>query len=464
MSGNFKKQSLGLMGFTPEVTQGTPNWSFKATGGSGTTITVNTTAGTGDHDLNINSAANDFFNGLNVYFLSTTSTALLQGQVYTISDFAVAAGTATFTVDTMAASPASGDLFYVFSPLQASNVTIEPKTENLPRDGFERQTLDPPSALKGLTSVSGSFQMELPGLTTTLEGGATATYDRYAQFLEAIGARSAVVGTTVSGAGSTTTVVDVTDASGFSVGDHVMISGQARRITDVDTASTPDNITLNRALSAAPADTTVVYGSERFTPDDSGHESHTLLMLRDDLLVEGRGCVFNVSISGQFGQVVYAQAEFDGELWDLTDSVTIDGQQSSKKSIAFITGEAGFSTTELFLNSFEFNLNNGRTELRDTNLGNRFFVTERAATCGCVFRNTGVVPKETWEANGTQATLLIQVGNSAGSCICVSGNAQIQDPATMTDVERHSYYDVTFGFVDDQTDFDSPNKPEIIRF
>ena len=84
-------EKLGLLAFSPEVTAGTPNWSFTATGGSGTTVTVNTASGN-TQDNAIASAADDFFNGLQVYYLDTTSTGDLQGKVYDISDLAVSGG------------------------------------------------------------------------------------------------------------------------------------------------------------------------------------------------------------------------------------------------------------------------------------------------------------------------------------------------------------------------------------
>jgi hypothetical protein len=91
-------------------------------------------------------------------------------------------------------------------------------------------------------------------------GGATGTAPDWANIVTAGGWSVAGGGgdTTVSGSGSTTTVVDVVDASGISVDEAVVIGGQLRRVTAVDTASTPDNITVTPALSSAPANAATV--------------------------------------------------------------------------------------------------------------------------------------------------------------------------------------------------------------
>ena len=75
-------------------------------------------------------------------------------------------------------------------------------------------------------------------------------------------------GTTVSGGGSTTTVIDVVDASGFTVGGALVISGELRRITAKDTVPTPNTVTITPALSAAPADAVTVSSALSYRPDD----------------------------------------------------------------------------------------------------------------------------------------------------------------------------------------------------
>lgn len=463
MSDAFKRTALGLLAFCPEIVQGVKNTRFNASGGTATTVTAATSGG--QDNAQLAGAAAGFFIGLFLYFLPNTTTAALQGLVVPITAFSEAAGTATFTTTTtMPASPVNGDSFMVFAALPASGASPSFGYENLEREAFERQTLDAPTSVKGLKQCSLSFNLEMSGLEVPLANSATPTPDRISKFLEAVGQRRAVAGTTVSGGSSTTTVVDVTSAASFAVGDLVMIDGEIRRITAVDTVATPDNITVAPALSAAPADTTVVYQSERFTPYDTGHPSLTFLLLRDTQLIQMIGCVVSVGLTGTFGALTQMTVEADGSDWTIEDTVTLDGAQSTKKALPFVIGDVFFGADDLCVNNFAFELGHGRQALRDTCAGQRQYVTSRDASLQVVWRNTVKTPKDTWEAQGTASRLLLAVGNTAGAAFAITGVGQIQDPAAMADVEGHQYWDASFAFRDDQTDYLTALKPEIARF
>jgi hypothetical protein len=159
------------------------------------------------------------------------------------------------------------------------------------------------------------------------------------------------------------------------------------------------------------------------------------------------------------------EAEWDAAGFTFTDGNTIDGSQLSKCSIVFkTTGNMYYGSTELGVNSFEFDLGHGRQELRDTSAGQHFDIRTRAATAGLVFRDIALTPKETWEISGTQDNLLVGFGNTAGDAGAVVGNAQIQAlPHTNNNDTR--YWDSTYQFVDDQTTSSAtPLKPLVIRF
>lgn len=473
MSDAFKPTKIGLFGICPEVVQGTPNWDFTADGGanSGTAITIDTTSGA-THNNNLAAMVDDFLNRVFVYFRSNTTTSALQGQIYEVTDSARSGGVVTLTTGTMAATPDAAETFILFAPLPASDVSASVGYENLPRIEFERQTLDMPTSNKGLQVQSGSFNFELPGLEQENGNGDTPRIDRWGQLLSAAGTRSSQAGTLViaelgaSPANSTTTV-NVTAGELPPVGTWVMINGEVSRVTaiaDVTNPTNSDYMTISPPLSAAPSASDEVFIGEAITPDDTGHQSHTVLMARDTQFLEIRGCVFSFGASGTYGQNLEASAEFDGEAWDLQDSFTIDGQQSTKKAIPFTAGRAYFGTTALGLSSFEFSLGHGRQPLRDTAAGQRQFVTSRDGTMSVNFRNQNATPKETWEANGTHDWLVVQVGNAAGGTVVFAGKAQIQDPAEMADVEGHQYWDASFAFRDDQTDYATATKPVIVRF
>lgn len=460
-------ESIGQIAFCPEIVQGTPNYSFTADGGGNTTtaVTIDTTSGVTQND-NIAAIIAEFFQGLQVYFLPTTATAALQGKAYNISaQTAPAANIVTLTVDTMPSAPAASDVFYVIGALPAEKVVPDTSTDNLPRD-FHRLTLDPPSSVKGLSRASGSLSLECPGLNTTLGSGVSPVKDRISVFLETFyGSRSAIPGTAVSGSGSTTTVVDVVDASNYAVNDVVVIDGQARRVTAIDTASTPDNITLHRALSSAPADATVVYSTERFEPADTGHGTGTLLFLTDDRLIVIYGCIGSVKFTAPYGDFVKMMFDFNGE-WSPSqtqDGASLGGYQMNKDPIPFInTANCDFGGTSLAVNALEFDTGSASTDIKDTDAGVRYFIRERKATCKTVFRYQNKTPKTTWENSGTKARLLACAGSGAGDMIGFEGWAQIGDPISATEVNQTGYWDANFNFFDDQ-DANDATKPRIIR-
>lgn len=464
MSDAFKPTKIGLFGVCPEIAQGTPNWDLVSDGGSNSTtaITVDTTSGSQHNNALAAMVAGDL-DYLTVYFRPDTTTTALQGKSYNATTTSIAAGVATINTETMDDTPVATDRFVLYAPIKASEVNVSPGYENLARPEFERQTLDMATSNKGLKQVSGSFNWEPCGLEQELGDGDTPRIDRLGQLLRSVGSRRAVAGTTVSGSGSTTTVIDVSDASNMEVGDWVMIGGEAARVTAINVAATPDNITVSPALSSAPADTTEVFMGEVITPADAGHLSHTVLFARDTQLVEANGCVFSFGVSGTFGQNMEGSAEWDGEDWDMQDTYLLDGRQSSKVGIPIVGGRAFFGTTEICVNSFEFTLGHGRQLYRDYCVGQRQFITSRDAQINVTFRNQSAVPKETWEANGTHDWLFVQSGITPGGTFVIAGKAQIQDPISMSDVEGMTGWDASFAFRDDQSE-STAVKPLLIRF
>lgn len=467
----YINERLGTFALVKEITQGERCWSLTASGGSGTTVTVDTTSGN-THDNNLASMADDHYNGAQIRFLSSTSTSALRGKVYNVSDSALSGGTVTLTVNTMAATPSSGDVFYIFWPVKGSNISMGLNVENIERD-FVRNTLDKPSSLAGLKTASVSFEVEIPGLENVASDGVAPTVDVYGGVLSAIGARSTSVGEAVSGSSSTTSAVDVTDASTFSVGQHVLINKQLVRITALDTASTPNNLTVSPALSAAPAASDLVYTGETWTPDDQGHQSFTILYQKDDRLMEVRGIVASVRLDAEFGN--YPRITFEGDgayqesdgtsaAWDMQDAFTeLDAEHPAKLPQVYTKCSARhFGTTTMSVASVSFDLGHERAEHRYC--GSHFYsITARNATCAVNFKDTSVNPKESWELGKTQDHLLIGIGNTAGNVVAVAGNAQAQEVG-MENNNEFSDYSATFAFVDDQTDVDSPKKPLLIRF
>jgi len=112
------------------------------------------------------------------------------------------------------------------------------------------------------------FQTNIETFTTKAASGVAAPKHWFGKMLECgFGAGSVQLstGTTISGAGATTTVLPLTDASTFRAGGVLGVvnsSGllEMRKIKSIS----GNNVTLKMALSGAPADTTVVYGAATY--------------------------------------------------------------------------------------------------------------------------------------------------------------------------------------------------------
>jgi hypothetical protein len=450
-------EKLGIVGFCPEVTQGTPNYKFTASGGSTTTVTVDVTAGT-THDANIATAPDDFFNELQVYFIDGNEAE----NHFDVTDFAVSGSTATFTLSTMTTGPSASDEFFLLGMLPASDVSHSETPEDLERT-FVRNSLDGPSSKKGLEMCTSSYRMEMHGLANASADATAASEDRLSKFLACIGTRSAGDGDTVQASPSPTTGgFTVADGGRFSLYDWIMVNGELTQITGISTNA----LTVSPGLSAAPSASDVVYQAEKFTPDDSGHQTHTMLFLTDDRLVTHRGCVFSPKVTvEQFGALVYMELEADAEDYLVEDAIALDASLPSSYSCVKFTNTAGcyFGSTELYVNSFEFDMAHGRQELRDTNAGLRFDIRSREAQAGVVFRDTGKTPKTSWENSSTLAELLLSAGNSAGSCFAVAGQAQLVE-APHTNNNDTRYWDATFRYRDEHDSKTRSRKPLFMRF
>lgn len=175
-----------------------------------------------------------------------------------VSSKLVMVGLKSETTEGVYTNPGAGDVIQIVEIPKP-----EPMQERIPRN-----------------LVSGSFGEEkelagrrggtLPILTEFRGAGVTSGEsdqpENHLILLNALGLYNKPTSTTVSGSGSTTTVIDVASAAGVKKGDIVLINGQVRFVTAVNTAATPDNITLNAPLSGAPAASDAVKFGHAYRP------------------------------------------------------------------------------------------------------------------------------------------------------------------------------------------------------
>lgn len=201
-------------------------------------------------------------------------------------------------------STAASSAYSAYVRVPAEAIEWTPREEYIKR---EVQTLSLGHKVSGLVGAKGGevkFRVGIPGLSTTAASTVAAVPHPWLdELLEACAyASTNDTGTVVSGSGSSTTVVDVSDATGISVGSMVMIGGEARYVTAKDTAATPDNITVTPALTGAPANATVVYASSWCVTSDADPGTITIIAKGDGYLYRFLGCKGDVKVVETDGQ------------------------------------------------------------------------------------------------------------------------------------------------------------------
>lgn len=168
---------------------------------------------------------------------------------------------------------------------------LEPPTmtltqERIPDAGLQSRQSEEEHAHPGPRSCELQFQTRAIGHLTTAAGALTETWQQVLLRLGLGAGNVAQVGTTISGTSSTTTVINVTDASTFVAGAPIRVGskgdgkgdGAVSIISSIDTGATPDAVTLKNALPAAPTTAGhVVYACQVAYPDESTITSMTSL-------------------------------------------------------------------------------------------------------------------------------------------------------------------------------------------
>lgn len=186
-------------------------------------------------------------------------------------------------------------------PVAADAVRIVSASVSVAKPSGPRPDANGTGGPDGSIPEKGTVEWQIDLVLTA--SGAAGTAPDWDDLLVYVGGMTKTTGggTSVSGSGSTTTVVDVADASGESVGGCVTISGETRFVTAVDTASTPDNITITPALSSAPGDSTTVDDGLAWSYNaDSDDTGATLWFCNNAHQIRVQGA-FATSITLSFG-------------------------------------------------------------------------------------------------------------------------------------------------------------------
>lgn len=315
------------------------------------------------------------------------------------------------------ATPASS-AYSDYVNVPAESIEYTPGQEYIERDVQTLVLGQKVSGLVGRKNGTLKFKTGIPGCSTA--GASTVeavAHPWLKECLEACGLTgNASTGTVITGSGSTTTVLDVTSAADISVGDLVMVSGEVRLVTAVNTAATPDNITVTPALSGIPAAAVVVYTGVTFKTSDGDPGTATFVVKGDNVLHRLKGCKGTAKFEDvEAGKRPMIAFEFQVDSWDTTEPSGTFPSRSLANHIKTATGGAVLwgSTSTV---SAGFSFDQGRTlqekaSVAGTEGRSGWIVADEKPVAGIKpYRSTSY---ETDFAAMTERSLLLQIGTTA---------------------------------------------------
>ena len=237
----------------------------------------------------------------------------------------------------------------------------------------------------------------------------------------------------VSGSSSTTTTVDMTDSSGFSVGDPVMVedtvsgSGiyEMRRISAVN-SGTPNDIVVEPPLTFSPAASANVKGAIGYKPSDTRDTSEdclTLWMLNNnsaDRLGGWTPASFNFTMGGD--DAARFTASGTARRHDRLFQTPLDTNLDTGVTTMVVT-DALASSGDV-LNTY-WDLTDGGNTAKET-----VKVTAISGTSWTVTRGqlTNPDPGTTWDASDTVITPYRPTGTYAGSPVPATSGQIVMAP------------------------------------
>lgn len=174
------------------------------------------------------------------------------------------------------------------------DVAVDLDNEVIERPG-NTGTLTRQPAVAGVKGGKVAFKLELKASGTPAASGVAATASEASPLLEAaLGSVFRGTGDTTQ-AGSTSTVLNVTDGTRFRKGMLVAVGTELAFVQSV----AANALTLDKALAqGAPANGTVVTASSLFTRSDTGHKTVALAFVRDGTQYTALGCQVVFKVEG----------------------------------------------------------------------------------------------------------------------------------------------------------------------
>jgi hypothetical protein len=205
-------------------------------------------------------------------------------------------------------STVPGASYSSYNRVPAEQIAWTPAQDAIPVETDRSGLAQKSKSIVGPKGGTVSFRVPLHGLSTAAAASTEAVPHPYLDKLLKGCAHGVELGTgTTCAAGWTTTTGDVASAAGLFEDALVLINGEQRIVTDI----TSNTLTLNAALSTAPALSDVVYAPAVYLPEDSSPGTVSLACEGDGYSYTFTGCKGTVQIvDGTAGQRPMLAFEF----------------------------------------------------------------------------------------------------------------------------------------------------------
>lgn len=206
----------------------------------------------------------------------------------------------------------------------AGEASFLPQAEVQPRPGLTNALVQQDHVV-GAKGGTLSFALEMKASGTPAVSATAAIASESSPILEGyFGSVTRGTGTTaaaLSGDGSSGTPMKVSSAAGLAKYMMISVNGEVRFITGISGT----DVTLNKALSAAPANGDVVTASSLFKRSDTGQKSFAFCGKRDGIEYTFLGCkISSLRIEGLSSRgLALLQVEVDVGTWSETTKASL---------------------------------------------------------------------------------------------------------------------------------------------
>lgn len=335
------------------------------------------------------------------------------------------------------ASEGSAEALAAGDGILAEEISVE-----IPRQFHERTYT---GAMGTLNGKIGAIDAAAASFVTELKADGSNNIPEWDELMEScmgsVTATSAT--TTVSGSGSSTTSVDVTDASGFTDGGGTAGAGamvlvettasssvfEAAYASDANTASTPDNLTVEPALSFTPADTSTVTQMRTYKLAETGHPSLTIRRLFEkgaggadtyQVLTGARG-TFTIN-SPSAGAI--PKTTWNLQAWDwtqATDGTYVAPTYEGGAPPTALACKCKINGTLVDITSFSLDLGNEVGKKMSQNSSTGVYgtpIVDRKIRGSFTVHPSDLTYFTRWTGN-TEFTFIIQFGNTANGTVAI---------------------------------------------